>query len=105
MKKLYKVSKCYSTYTEESIEAGDSEDNGFDYEDNEFDLSEVLEELRYCCLLSSFPVNPGNCAEDWDNDYETGESTEHTYHIHEYGNKPVSSRRLYRIYKMLGLIR
>lgn len=46
-KKKYHMSKTYETWDEDSTEAGETDERGFEYEDNEFDsLWAMAEEIR-----------------------------------------------------------
>jgi hypothetical protein len=40
------VSKTYETFTEESVERGDAEERGFVFEDEVWDLDDVIRELQ-----------------------------------------------------------
>lgn len=46
MKTLFKVSQTYSTVTPESCEVGDFEDSGFEYQDYDMSLRDVLREIK-----------------------------------------------------------
>jgi len=85
----------FNTYTEESVEAGDSEDGGYsDYEsmepdelDSEDGITAVDKACRYLTRghsveASSSHFHPGVWYSDCDNDtyYRTGEQIQHSYH-------------------------
>jgi hypothetical protein len=85
----------FDTYTEESIEAGDTEDGGYsDYESmepDEFDTADnvtaVDKAIHYLTrdhsvMASSSHFHPGVWYSDSSNDqdYRTGEETQHSYH-------------------------
>ena len=85
----------FYTYTEESVEAGDSEDGGYsDYEsmepdefDSEEDITAVDKAARYLTHdksieASSSHFHLGVWYSDCDNDidYRTGEQIQHSYH-------------------------
>ena len=84
----------FDLYTEESIEAGDSEDGGYDGAENcavdEFDdegVTAVDKAIRFLTrehsvMPSSSHFHEGLYYSDADNDtdYRTGEETQHSYH-------------------------
>lgn len=89
----------YDTYTEESIEAGDTEDGGYsDYESmepDEFDIADnvtaVDKAIHYLTrdhsvMASSSHFHAGVWYSDSENDvdYRTGEQTQHSYHPHNF---------------------
>jgi len=82
----------FDLYTEESIEAGDTEDGGYDGAENcavdEFDdgMTAVDKAIRFltrehCVEASSSHFHEGLYYTDSDNDidYRTGEETQHSY--------------------------
>ena len=84
----FKVDKTYETWDEEALEAGETDDKGYDYEDEAMGLREVLRELHV-----SGPWQYGGIhtrgqqrvmrfsTTDPDVNYRTGEETSHTIHI------------------------
>ena len=84
----------FDLYTEESIEAGDSEDGGYDGAENcavdEFDddgVTAVDKAVRFltrehCVEASSSHFHEGlyYMDSDTEQDYRTGEQTQHSYH-------------------------
>ena len=107
-KENYLISR---TYTEIELigDQGDyADDNGFDFEDQSADLQDVLRELEDCTELSCCPVTREFCAHVWasteaQQDMYTGISRSESVHIKGIDGKPLSSRRMYRIYRLAGL--
>jgi len=75
----FKVSKTYQVITPESAEIGDHADQGFEYENNEFTLRELLKEIEN----GGFVENSGRWLStvDPERDYQTGEETFYNLHI------------------------
>jgi hypothetical protein len=99
------VSKTYETWDEDALEAGETDDSGFEYKDQPMSLTELLREFEE---LGSFepseiptPPNwrPGMriwfSSRDSDVNYRTGERTE--YALHPRG----SERAIKRLFQLL----
>lgn len=81
------ISRCYSTVTPESAEAGDFADTGHVYESADFTFRELVRELRDFYSLSCSHPGPSPDASIWAcsgfevSDYSTGEEREETLHF------------------------
>lgn len=103
-KKKYKMNKTYSTWDEDALEAGDTDDKGFEYEDKEFDsLWDMAREIRDGgATESSDPHSAGPhtwySTPDGDQNYRTGETTYYSYHPS--GLDQEEAEQLYKLVKM-----
>lgn len=110
MKCNYLVSRTYSEVTPESAKEGDFSDSGFVYEDSEYDLGDLLRELRDCSELSVSPAkyaDSGTWASTdyYVDDYSTMTERQESVHIRHITGRPLSARRIKRIFEIAGLIR
>lgn len=82
----YAMSKTYETWSYDDIDAGDTDDKGFEYKDEKFDsLWDMAKEIR-----DSGPVAPSHSGPatnhtwystvDGEEDYKTGEKTYYAFH-------------------------
>lgn len=83
--KRYKMNKTYETWDEEAIEAGDTDDRGFEYEDKEFDsLWDMADEIRDAGATE--PSDSRGGPHTWystiddDVNIRTGERTSYAFH-------------------------
>lgn len=103
---LFKVSKTYETWNEEAYEAGETDDKGWIYEDEEFTLSELIREITDNGIIgtSNYPVNMANIGFTWlstidgHEDYIKGETTHYSLFLHN-----ISDRNKTRIFKLAGI--
>lgn len=92
----FSVNQTYEVVTPESAEHGDFESAGFDFEDQDFDLRDLVEYIKD----KGFYNDGGS---DWlstadsEQNYQTGAETSRNLHI------TASPRNLERIYKLAGL--
>ena len=84
----FKVDKTYETWDEEALQAGETDDKGYDYEDEPMGLREVLRELHVSGPWQYGGVHTRGqqrvmrfSTTDPDVNYRTGEETSHTIHI------------------------
>ena len=85
MKKKYTMSKTYEVWDEDSLEAGDTDDKGFEYEDREFDsLWDMADEIRDAGATEPSDSSGGSrtwyTTPDGEVDYRTGERTYYAFH-------------------------
>lgn len=97
MKTLFKVSQTYQTVTPESCEVGDFEDSGFEYQDYDMSLRDVLREIKdsgqeYIELINDKELRIYGFT--YTIDYKTGEDK--TTCLHIYG-KPSHLKRLHAL--------
>lgn len=102
------LSKAYEVVTEESAAEGDVAESGFEYENRTLDVRAVVRRLSECSDLSSYPVTAVTCAHTWaivepQMDYRTGEETSYAYFIKHLDGRRLTSRQLYRLYRLAGL--
>lgn len=107
-KERYLISRTYSEIEMIGDQGDYADDNGFLFEDQPADLQDVLSELEGCTELSCSPVSVESCAHVWasteaQQDMYTGNSESEAVHIKGIDGKPLSSRRMYRIYRLAGL--
>lgn len=97
MKTQYTVSQTYQTVTPESAELGDFEDQGYEFEDYDMTISDVLRELREQGneYLELFGDELRIYGWTYTIDYKTGEDK--TRCLHVYGKK----RNLERLKKII----
>ena len=88
----FKLSKIYETWTDEAVEYGETDDKGYEYQDQEFDtLDDVVNEITsegYVEYSSSEYCEGGwhNTVDD-DINYATGERTIYSFHLVNLGCK------------------
>jgi hypothetical protein len=77
-----KVSKTYEVISIESAEAGDSEEHGFEFEDRDFTLRELVDELEEYLEVSG-DLSDGStwATTEADQDYRTGDWTRYSLHL------------------------
>lgn len=107
-KEKYLISRTYSTVELIGDEGDYADDNGFVFENQSADLQDVLRELEGCTYLSCSPVTRDSCAHVWactesQQDMFTGNSESESVHIKGIDGEPLSSRRMYRIYRLANL--
>ena len=79
------ISRCYATTTPDSVEAGDFEDTGSVYHNNEFSFRDLVQEMRDFTEASCSPNNGD--VRTWLStgfqveSYSTGEEREETLHF------------------------
>lgn len=76
-----KVNKYFEVWTEDALEAGEPEERGEVWKDEELSFSELIREMRNYSEVSASPAS-GSISE-WlcnnvSHDYRTGEDTEHS---------------------------
>ena len=104
------ISRCYSTVTPESAEAGDSADTGHVYESANFTFRELVQELRDFYSLSCSHPGPSPDASIWAcsgyevSDYSTGEEREETLHCSR-GNPPRFRKYWGKALRAAGLVK
>lgn len=108
---IFQVSKTYEVITPESAEYGETEEKGFEYQDREFDLRELLEEIKnggFVELSSSninYEKNNSEITNNWistvdaEQNYLTGSRTYYGLHVNTTG------RNFYKIAELAGLIK
>lgn len=76
------ISKTYEVITEESAENGEAEETGFEWENAECTISEMVDTLQGL-EPSQWPITHPESVwftEYGDADYETGETTNYSFH-------------------------
>jgi hypothetical protein len=104
--KKYKMNKTYETWDEESVEAGETDDKGFEYQDKEFDsLWAMADEIRDAGATepSDSSAGPRTWYSTVDPEYsrahiEKGKDT--YYSFHPEGLTDEESKELYKLIKM-----
>jgi hypothetical protein len=100
---LFNVSITYSTWNDEAYEAGDTDDKGFEIQDEKMDLRELIKTIDEGGFnhLSTQPYDGSGSVwisnADGDTDMFTGETTYRNIHI------DATPRNLKRIFKLAGL--
>ena len=104
---LFNVSKTYEIWDKESIELGETDDRGFEYEDNKLTLKELINEIKNngfnevsCWPWRNLPnhgYKPWLSTVDPYKDMVTGDVTNYSLHI------DTSNRNLVRIFKLAGI--
>ena len=104
---IFTVSRTYQETTEESAELGDFSDQGYVYQDCEYDLRELVRELSDCIELSGLPRDTHCCwaSTGYDTDYRTGTDRSESVHISHVNGKRVTAHQLARIYRTAGLLK
>lgn len=99
------VNKTYETWDEESVEIGDTDNRGFEYQDNVMTLRELIREMQNNGITepscSSIQAGIWFSSIDDEIDYRTGERTQYTLHFKHIDGKTVSGRNMKRIVKLL----
>lgn len=99
------LSQAYTTYTPESIDAGDSADAGFDWEDAPHTFRETVDLIRdggFAYPSDSHGVPGWLSTETYTTDYRTGESEQKSLHP---GSDARSQRYWSKACKAAGVIR
>lgn len=105
--KKYYMNKTYQVVTPESAEQGDYDDQGFEYENNEFDtLWDMAEEIRSAGATELSSGGGGHAADphDWyltvdgEKDYRTGSETTYSFHPNDLTSEEASE--LQKLVKM-----
>ena len=106
--KGYLTSMTYETWDEEAVEAGDTDDKGWDYQDSHFDsLEEAVDSASHdASWLEWSSSSPG--PRDWvvsqdDQDYRSGERTINHLFIERADKVPLSKDEIKYITKALRL--
>lgn len=103
-KKKYSMNKTYETWDEDALEAGDTDDKGFEYEDKEFDsLWDMAREIRDGGATESSDSHSANphtwySTPDGNQNYRTGETTYYSYHPNKLDQE--EAEQLYKLVKM-----
>jgi hypothetical protein len=104
MSMKYKVSKCYETWNEEALEAGDTDDRGFIFQDQKMSLTELVNEIVNSGITdpSTWPLRKITdsiwlSSVDGNENYNTGEKTFYSLHI------KASNRQMRRIFRLAGI--
>ncbi|WP_323016419.1 hypothetical protein [Castellaniella sp.] len=74
------ISKTYEILDEESLEAGETNDRGFEFEDKEFDFKELVRELENYPNPSCYPGVPHWVSSNDDPDLATGDTVIYSLH-------------------------
>lgn len=100
----YKVTKCYETWNQEAVDAGDTDDRGFVFQDQKMSLTELVNEIVNSHIIgpSTWPLrkitdNIWLSSVDGDENYITGEKTFYSLHI------KASNRQMKRIFRQAGI--
>jgi len=100
----FTVSKTYETWDEDALEAGETNDRGYEYEDENMSLRDVVREIEngrweHDCMPFELPRGATLLrlySADSDVDYRSGESTSTALHIRG------SARAIRRLAEYLG---
>ncbi len=82
----FTVAKTYETWDEESLEIGETDDHGYEYEDTPMSLGDTLREIRNGCwdgddAGEDFYAGVRFYSADNEVNYRTGETTRYCLHI------------------------
>ena len=101
----FKVNRCYETWDHESIEAGDTDDRGFTYQDEVYTLRDLVNEMRRDAITEPSSSSPHAgmwfTSVDPDEDYRTGERTYHSIHLTRVDGSAVDTRTMKRIIRLI----
>ena len=105
----FTVSKTFETWDEDDIEHGGTDYRGFEYQDEQFSLRELLDEIKHNGFVEPAhswlegEKNKQTRTYNWlktvdaDENYQTGEKTYYGLHIKTTG------KRFYKICQLAGL--
>lgn len=100
----YKVSKCYETWNNEAVDAGQTDDHGFVFQDQKMSLTELVNEIvnNGITMASCWPLNKITdsiwlSTPDPETDYQSGDHTYYSLHI------KASNRQMKRIFRLAGI--
>lgn len=103
VEKRFKMNKTYEVWDEEALEAGDTDDRGFEYEDREFDsLWDMADEIRDGGATE--PSDSSGGAHTWystpdaEENYRTGEKTFYSFHPDNLSAE--EAKELFKLVKM-----
>ena len=102
--KKYTMSKTYEVWSYDAVDAGQTDDSGFKYQDQEFDsIWELAKEIRDAGATepsdSGLDALPGwYSTPDGDENYKTGERTYYSFHPENL--KEDEARELFKLVKM-----
>lgn len=103
VEKRYKMNKTYEVWDEDALEAGDTDDKGFEYEDREFDsLWDMADEIRDAGATmpsdSSGGPHTWYSTPDGEENYRTGERTFYSFHPEDLSAE--EAKELFNMVKM-----
>jgi hypothetical protein len=100
------VSITFETVTEDSARDGDTADQGFVIEREQWAVRDVIARLRQCSALSDWPrVYGGTWASDEaSQDYRTGAYYSEFVHVRRANGEALSDHQARRLFKAAGLI-
>ena len=99
-----KVAKTYEVWDDEALEIGETNERGFEFEDETMTPDEFLREISWPHVQSSqssFTLEALSHGRVWfssvdsDVDFETGERVNYSWHLKELTEK--EARKLYRV--------
>lgn len=99
----YKMSKTYETWDEESIEHGETDDRGFEYENQEFDsIWDMAKEIRdNGASEPSSSINDVNTSYITPDSYKNHRNDKETYYsFHPKLKNDQEAKELYNLVKM-----
>lgn len=97
------INKTFETWTQEDIEAGDTDDRGFTFQDEPHTFRELIDEMKNYTQPSSSPCQ----VDSWltsgpDENYITGENTYHS--LHPANREPRTMRYWSKALKAAGFL-
>lgn len=101
------VSKTFEVWDEASLEIGETDNRGFDFEDLELDFEDLVDEMKGYSSASQSPNDGGT--DVWyisepEVDYRTGEETIYSFHYSR-KNHPRYAKYWRKAAAMAGLIK
>jgi len=100
----FTVNKTYEIWDQKSIEIGDTDDKGFEYEDHDMDLRYLISELRNCTDLSDTVITEHTWATSHGSiDMYDGSHTNESIHIKSINGHKPTAHQLKRLFKAAGL--
>jgi hypothetical protein len=106
------VSRTYTEYDEEALEAGHPSDTGFVYTDHPMRVKDAIRELEECSSVSCWPVTLATLTgHEWATTetiqsrayWEDGIDRQESIHLRRMDGQPLKPRQLFRMYRAAGL--